>query len=465
MRRLLAITLAHVCLQAIVGQPLIVNAQMTPPPPEAQARQQTELTLPLAVEIALRTNPLVRATSSGRLIADAQLGEARAGRYPQLQVSETVTRSNNPVFVFGSLLEQGRFTARNFDLNTLNDPGALTNVRTGVTLRLPVFDQRQTSTRVAQARIGQEQSTAQAELVEQQIRFEVIKSYFGVLLARARVDVAREAVKMAEADRKRVRDMFETGVIVHADLLASEVQLSEFRQQQIEAESELVTALAALNTALGLPIEQERNVAGRLLEMAFDVGGREELIRTALESRPDYKRASLAVRSAGEQVRGARGERLPRVDGFAAFGYSGRSPVTGSSDYMVGASVTYNLFDKGRSARMDRARAAEAMAEAEAEQLANQIRFEVVRARQKFLSARERLKVVERMTDQASEALRIVQDRYHEGLTTITEVLRAETALTRARESVLAARYDTYVGYAQVLLSTGRLTDVQAFVS
>jgi outer membrane protein TolC len=465
MRRLLALTLAYICLQAVVSQSLIVNAQMNLPPPSAQSGLATDLTLPAAVDIALRTNPMVRATDSGRLIADAQLNEARAGKYPQLQVSETFTRSNNPVFVFGSLLEQGRFTASNFDLNALNDPGALTNVRTAVTLRLPVFDQRQTSTRIAQARIGREQADTQIDLVAQRIRFEVIKAYYGVLLARARVEVALEAVKMAQADIKRTRDLFETGVIVHADLLAAEVQLSEFRQQQIEAESELVTAQAALNTALGIPIEQARNVSGQLLERSFNVEGREELIRQALSSRPDYKRAALSVRSAGEQRRGARGERLPRVDTFASFGYSGRSPVTGSSDYMIGASVSYNLFDKGRSARMDRARAAEGMASAETEQLANQIRFEVVSAEQRFLSARERLKVVARMIDQASEALRIVQDRYQEGLTTITEVLRAETALVRTQQSVLAARYDIYVGYANLLLATGRLTDVQAFVS
>ncbi|MBI1763445.1 MAG: TolC family protein, partial [Acidobacteria bacterium] len=57
-----------------------------------------------------------------------------------------------------------------------------------------------------------------------------------------------------------------------------------------------------------------------------------------------------------------------------------------------------------------------------------------------------------------------VQDRYNEGLTTITDVLRAETALVRAQTNVLATRYETYVGYASVLLASGRLTDVQAFV-
>jgi outer membrane protein TolC len=58
-----------------------------------------------------------------------------------------------------------------------------------------------------------------------------------------------------------------------------------------------------------------------------------------------------------------------------------------------------------------------------------------------------------------------VQDRYQAGLTTITEVLRAETTFVRARMSLLAARYDHYIGYANVLLVTGRLTAVDEFVS
>ncbi len=66
---------------------------------------------------------------------------------------------------------------------------------------------------------------------------------------------------------------------------------------------------------------------------------------------------------------------------------------------------------------------------------------------------------------QARETLRIVQDRYQEGLTTITEVLRAQTTLVRTRQNLLGARYEYYLSYAQVLMACGQLTDVQPFVS
>ncbi|MGH9881463.1 MAG: TolC family protein, partial [Pyrinomonadaceae bacterium] len=348
---------------------------------------------------------------------------------PLLQASDAVTTSNNPIFVFGSLLEQGRFGATNFQISSLNNPDALTNFRAGLSVRVPLFDQRQSKAQIDVSKLAQQQADEQTELVTQQIRFEVLKSYYGVLLAQSSVAVADEAIKIGTADLKRIRDRFETGLVVRSDLLAAEVQLAEFRQQKLQATGELATAQAALNTALGLPVSSPHTVTDQLSERLFIIETPDELNRLALERRPEYARALLAVRMNARQVRGARDEVLPRVDAFASLGVSGRSPVTGSSDYAVGASVTVNVFDAGRKARINRARAAEAIAQAEQEHLANQISFEVVRAYQQFVSARERLRVVAQTTGQANEVLRIVQDRYLEGLTTITEVLRAEMAL------------------------------------
>ena len=91
--------------------------------------------------------------------------------------------------------------------------------------------------------------------------------------------------------------------------------------------------------------------------------------------------------------------------------------------------------------------------------------MEVIQAYQQYVTARERLKVAAQTVAQAEEALRIVQDRYREGLTTITEVLRSETTFVRTRLNLLAAQYDYYVGYARVLAASGGLIDVQPFVS
>jgi outer membrane protein TolC len=465
LKRVVALSLGLALLSLSVTRSVLAQSQTDPGAPSTIVTGSGEtLTLSQAVEIALAKNPLTRATAAGRQLADAQLSVASATRWPILQASESVTTSNNPVFVFGSLLEQGRFGSNNFLIDSLNNPDTLTNFRAGLSARVPLFDQRQSRARIDVAKLGQQQADQQTELVAQQIRFEVLKSYYGVLLAQSRVVVADEAIQIGTADLKRIKDKFETGFVVRSDLLAAEVQLSEFRQQKIQAIGDLATAQAALNTALGLPVHLSHTITDQLSERLFPIETSDELNRLALQNRPEYARAMLAVRVNARQLRGVRDEVLPRVDAFSSVGVSGRSPVTGSSDYAVGASVTINIFDPGRKAKINQARAAESIAQAEQAHLANQISFEVVRGYQQFVSARERLLVGAQTTAQASEVLRIVRDRYHEGLTTITEVLRAELALVRARTDVLTARHDHYVAYANVLLATGRLKDVRPFV-
>jgi outer membrane protein TolC len=259
--------------------------------------------------------------------------------------------------------------------------------------------------------------------------------------------------------------MFESGMVVQSDLLAAQVQLADFRQQKVQAGSELVMALAALNTGLGLPVETRQQLVGELSDRRFSLDAVEVLFSTALQHRSDYQRAVLSSRKSSVELRGARGEWLPRVDAFVTAGASSEHLIGGSGDYAAGASVTFSLFDAGRKSRIAQTQAAESIATAEQEQLANQIRLEVVRAYQQYLSARERLQVVAEVSAQASETLRIVQDRYQAGITTITELLRAENALVRARSNVLAARYEQYVSYAGVLLATGQLNDVGDFGS
>ncbi len=140
---------------------------------------------------------------------------------------------------------------------------------------------------------------------------------------------------------------------------------------------------------------------------------------------------------------------------------SSRNLVTGSSDYTVGASISFDIFNPSRGSRLAAARAAPAPAAAERDQLANQVRLEVVRSLQQFRVAQRQLDVAKSSVIQATEARRIIQDRYDEGLTTTTELLRAQTKLLRTQMELLAARQDYFVGYAALLLATGELNDVR----
>src|SRR3954467_15693301 len=86
---------------------------------------QEALTLREAVDLALRSNPLVAAADAGEKEAEAAIHQARSGYMPRVQFSESFQRGNNPVFVFTSLLTQHQFSQGNFALGPLNRPDAL----------------------------------------------------------------------------------------------------------------------------------------------------------------------------------------------------------------------------------------------------------------------------------------------------------------------------------------------------
>jgi len=423
------------------------------------------LSLQDAAETALARNPMMAAVHSGQLVAGAQLDEARAGRLPGLQFSETFTNSNNPVFVFGSLLEQGRFGPQNFGIDSLNQPGSISNFRSALSLRIPVFNRSQVSGRIAQAEIGEHVADTFTEMARQQLRFGVVQAYFGVQVAEARKQVSDEAVTSTEAEVDRLRNLFEQGKVVASELLAMEVQLADFRQQQIQAAGDLLTAYAGLNTMLAQPLLTRPELTAQLAERKFSLPSMNELIEQALASRPEYRQAVLETELRQQDVRMARGQYLPDLNVFGSFGQSSRDLTGGSSDFAVGASVSFNIVDFGRGARVRQAVAGRQAADAALRRQGDQIRLEVVRAYQNFFAAQERVRVAAGAVEQAAESFRIAQDRHGVGLTTVTEVLRAQTAVVRSRMNLLGARYDYYLGYAQSLLAAGRLNDVNAFVN
>jgi len=443
---------------------VLLAASLSGQPEAAEVSQQAGgLTLDQAVNLALQNNPMLKATEAGIDVASAQLSEAKSGRYPMLSFSETYTNSNNPVFVFGSLLEQGRFGPANFDPNFLNHPPSISNFRSSLNLKLPVFNRFQVSSGIRQAEIREGQAGSDDDWARQQIRLHVIQAYYGLILARQRKAVAEEAVRTAEAQVESIRAKVDTGVAVTSDLLAMQVQLADFQQQLVQARGDVETALAGLNTVLALPIDTPHALAGSLDERQFPEPEQSSLIGQALQLRPDYANAQRQVELAEQEIRKSKGQWYPNLNVFAQAANSTQDFSNGSGDFAVGASLNFDIVDLGRSSRIRQSVAAARAAGAEKDRVANQIRLDVVKAYQGYLSSRQRLQLAAAAVDQAVEALRIVEDRQNVGLTTVTEVLRAQTALLSARFNVLGARYDHYLNYAGILLSTGSLNDVSQF--
>jgi outer membrane protein TolC len=94
---------------------------------------QDPMPLKDAVRHALAANKSMAVSTSDRSAAERRVVEARSGNLPKVNYSESWTRSDNPVFVFSSLLTQHQFGEQNFQVSPLNRPDFLNNFQSQLT--------------------------------------------------------------------------------------------------------------------------------------------------------------------------------------------------------------------------------------------------------------------------------------------------------------------------------------------
>lgn len=421
---------------------------------------QAPLELNEAARIALESHPALEAASAGVAEAQAGVRAAEAGYMPKVSWQESYTRSNNPVFAFGTLLNQKRFSESNFAIPALNNPASVQNFQSMLRVEQTVWDANRTKNAIRAAQLREQLSEEQRRGGESDILLGVVRTYFGAVVAAEGLKVAEESVESAKADRDRAQAMFDSGMSTQAGVLAVEANLAELEQQRIQAAGEADVAQAALADALGLDLNVRRTLATPLTAAPRPAGSLEDFVARARESRSDLKLASLGVDLADAGIDQARSERLPMVVAQGAFEADrARFIDQGGGNWLAGASMRWNLWRGGETkAKLDAALSAEQRAAALRRRALSGVELQVRKAWTDFDSATERLKVAEAAVAQAEESLRIVRNRYEAGLETVTELLRGQTALTGAKFRRLATLYDQRVARAALDHASGVLT-------
>jgi outer membrane protein TolC len=415
---------------------------------------QEALTLRQAVDLALRSNPLLTAAGAVEKGADARIHHARSGFMPHVQFSESIQRSNNPVFVFTSLLTQRQYDGK-FASGTSN------NYQSRLTVEQVLFDGRQTSRGVEAARFTRQLASEDTRRNQSDVVLHVLQTYFGVALAEKNLELALQSLESAQADLKRAESIYQSGRSTQADVLALRVHLAAMREQEIRASNELAFAHAALNDALGVSLDRAFELTTPLeSRAAASEASLEQYRRLAGQNRPEIRQAELAQRLAYTQRQIAGAGYQPEVV-FQGILETDRQNFfsKGGSNWFTAVTLRWNLWD-GREtrARVQQARFAENRAEALRRRADSAIHLEVRKAYLDLKAAVERVEVAFAASIEAGEAHRIIQNRHHAGLTTVTELLRSETALAAARTRHLTAVYDHRIAAATLEHAAGTLS-------
>jgi len=331
------------------------------------------------------------------------------------------------------------------------------------TIEQPIYRGRSLVTGVELGELDLELSKASMAQTKNDIILAVHEAYYNLLKTRKFEEVAVQSVEERKAHLKDAKAFYKAGLIPKNDMLQSEVQLAGAEIEFLRAKNLSTMALARLNTLLRRPVETEIEVEDVLKYEPSDISW-EQAFQQAQKYRPELKQSEIAIEQADKNIILTRAPYLPAVSVSANYLRQGDNPV--AQEYPLGPSEVKTALatlewrfwawgqgkDEMAAARYNMKKAQESQAE-----LLDNIILQVREAYVDTLEAEYNIGVTEKAIEQAEEDFRINQSRYQAQLSTTTNVLDAQTRLTRARINYYSALYNYRISLMRLAWSTGTL--------
>jgi outer membrane protein len=419
------------------------------------AADTVPLTLPEALARADGASPELAAA---RERAAAQVARADAtGResWPRLGLGSEWSRTDTPARVFANRLNSGNLSADDLALERLNSPGSLSHLTTSISLELPldVFGKVRSRSDVEWA--GSRALEAQAHEARQEVRLRVVEAFQRAALARSVLAVAEQALDGARSRERDLETRVEQGAALGADLLRARARRRERDAGRAEAHGNLGVALAALARAVGAAPGTVFEPVGTL-EPPSDEGSLADWQQRGLTARGSVLAARERRGASGLALRAEQRSRLP--DLAASFQVQDdRGTAASAGSYAAGVALRWSPFDPARGKRVAAAAAEERAAANEERAAADDVRFSVEAAWRRLGSARARLAAAAGGTEEAREALRVVQERQRAGKATLTDELETEAAWRAAELAEMAAAAEVALADAALRRAAGVL--------
>ncbi|PKN68841.1 MAG: hypothetical protein CVU54_13290 [Deltaproteobacteria bacterium HGW-Deltaproteobacteria-12] len=410
------------------------------------------LTLEESIDIALKNSRTIISAQEGVKAATALKRESATGFLPKFNTSYSYTRlSEAPFSKFQGL--PAPLTALN---GTEMPAGTQDNYSWTIEARQPLFTGGGLIANYQANKIGEDAARIEATAKQQDVVQEVKIAYFNILYAQKIRETAQQSVEVLSAHRDVADNFFKVGMIPKNDLLHTEVELANGRLNLIKAQNAVELTKARFNSILkrriSMPVQIADVLQYRPLEKQLD-----ECLEIALKNRPELKIASLKAAQASKLVQAAQSEYLPTVSLVGNYTRSGDNPSVSGSDfkdaenwYVMGV-ASWNFWEWGKTKfRVDAGRARETQALEAAKELNDQITLEIKNAYLNLEEAEKQIAVSQKVIEQADENFRITQERFKERVATSTEVLDAQTLLTKAKAQYANALGDFNISQARL---------------
>lgn len=409
-------------------------------PAAAPAQERTDFfTLEKSISQALENSYKIKARSERIEQANDIMKQARADFLPKLGTAYSYNRLSEPPVSRASLLSGAGIPLL---------VGTEDNYRWTWFLRQPVFTGFALLSSYRLAELGIDQSQLESDLEKLDLVLRVKEAYFNILGADKAVQVAETTVESLTQTVKVARSFFEVGMIPINDVLKAEVELANAEQSLVSWKNLAQTARSNFNTALVRPVNAPVQVED-ILVYKPEVGDYSVFEKKALQNRPEIKILDVNILQADQQIRLAKSRYFPEISLNYQYISEGDEPSVSGSPYVdanhweVLAVANWTFWEWGKTyyAGREKESLKRQLLETKAD-VEDGIRLQVKQAVLDLDSSAKNIPTTQKGVESGEENLRVNAERYKAQVSTITDLLDAQTLLARARLDYYRALYD-----------------------
>jgi outer membrane protein len=423
-----------------------------------------KLSLPEAVELALRKHPSTRVAAHLTDANRERVEQQNAAYLPRLFFgAQGIGGSLNGqqaafigmpdmVRIPGSGPHQ-RASERGRGINDLTPWFSYT---VAFTTGIPIWDFGRTRGRVREAEGSLRESEAFERTQRDRVVLGVRRAYYGALVANALVRVARESVARLEVYAAQANEMVQRGVRPPIEVPRTQAELARARARLILARNDAVVARQVLDNAIGVRTTGRYELVDDRQETRV-VATLEELLPIAMDARPEIAEHRGRVLANEGQLETATSQYYPILSGTAGINVRGVGGFGSPMNYDAGMLATWPLFDGYLAKRQaDEARARRRGLDWSLEELRQRIELEVRSAYAVLQTAGESIAAARLAAYHSEENLKLAVARFRQGLSQIIELADAEALFISAQADVVRAIYDYKIADANLERAVGR---------
>lgn len=372
--------------------------------------------------------------------AQADYRQSNALFLPSITASHTGISTTNPLMAFGSKLNQEILTQADFNPALLNNPARTQNFATKIEILQPLINVDGYYGRQA-AKAKMEAFQLQTERTKEYLELEINKAYMQLQLAYKAVTVLNKANTTALSNLQVVNNYFKQGMLQKTDVLTVEVRVNEIKNQLQYAKSNVQNAsdyLAFLinedlSNSVFKPIEALEKSINTIATNPFLSGDRKDLL--AMDQ---------SVKAYEKMAQSSQMNFLPRLNAFGSYELYDKNILgMGASGYLVGAQLSWNVFDGYKSiGKMEKAKAEHQKSSIENQQYKAQSQIELNKTNRQLKDAENKVNLTQLALQQSEEAYRIRNNRFQQGLEKTSDLLQAATQMSQKELELLQAVFE-----------------------